>query len=351
MTIVEKLTKWFLDSPIYEDGAYKSYHSKRKKGPPYPEITAYAINLACILYKRKKQEFFLNRAEKCAEYLLNTNKNGGVPSLTDNLLYTFDTGIFISSMFDLYEITENNTYLNEAKKSLEWICSLWDGKCFRAVSEIPKDGLWCHFPSVHLAKLAIPLIKASIFLKNQKWEKMAFKLLDHYKKLQLENGRFLICENIDKIMTHPHCYATEGFLYAYYYSKEKEFLEIAMKSADWLSEAQNEDGSFFRWYPLSEKAADHGLKRPKSKLPPKVTDATAQATRIWKLLGVNKEGVEKAYEYLNGELKDNGLKLFESHSFFKLFTLYHKVYSWPTFFYLHSLLLPHGKIEYTQEIF
>lgn len=353
ISAAEKLIGWFLNSPIYKNGAYKAYYSKRKIGPSYPEITAYAISLSCILYERKKQKLFLDRAEKCAEYMMNTNRNGGVPGLKNSLLYTFDTGIFISSMFDLYKVTENVIYLNEAEKSLEWLHSYWDGKRFAAVNKISKDGDWYHFPSVHLAKLAIPLIKASIYLKDEKYEKTAFNLLDYYKKLQLENGRFSINGNAGETMVHPHCYATEGFLYAYYYSKKGEFLEIVKKSIDWLSKTQNGDGSFFRWYPVLEKATKHGLiNQTKSKRQPKVTDATAQATRLWKLLGVNKKGIEKAYEYLNSELEDNALKLYKNYSLFdKLFTQYNKVYSWPTFFYLHSLLLPYGKIECIEEIF
>lgn len=354
MGITEKLIDWFLYSSIYKDGAYRAYYSKYKKGPLYPEITAYAISLCCILYKRTKQTIFLDRAEKCAKYLMSINENGGVRGCTDIFLYTFDTGVLISSMFDLYGISEKDIYLNAANKSLKWLCSHWNGKRFAAINKAPVSREWYHVPSVHLAKLAIPLIKASIYLGDQHYKEMAFKLLNWYEGLQSGNGRFIVNEDKNKTMVHPHCYATEGFLYAYHHSKNRKYLEIIKKSIDWLSISQNPDGSFYKWYPVSDEKTRHGLiDRIRSKSDKeKVTDATAQATRLWKLLGVNKRGVERAYQYLENEVKNNGLRLTKGDSLFeKPFTVWDKVYSWPTFFYMHSLVLPCEKIEYASEIF
>ena len=347
MSTLEKLVEWFLHSPIYENGAYLAYYSSRGRGPIYPEITAYAISLSCILYKRRKKEEFLERAERCADYMIKINKSGAVPCLSDNLLYAFDTGIFISSMFDLYTLTEKEIYLKEAEKSINWLYSLWSDKNFSAVSSVPENREWYHVPSVHLVKLAIPLIKASIHLEDHRHEIAALELLEKYRRLQEENGSFKVSEVSDVVMAHPHCYATEGFLYAYHAFKRLEYLEAARKSSDWLTKTQNQDGSFYRCYDL-EKTPGH--MRIEEKL--KTSDATAQATRIWKLLGVNQEGIGKAYEYLNTELKDNGLRLFKKSSLRgTLLSGQRPVYSWPTFFYLHSLILAFGDAESWGELF
>jgi len=345
LNIQEKLIDWFLNSQIYNGEAYLTYYSTKRNGPVYPEITAYAIILSCILYKRRKDRRFLERAEKCAEYMMKINKNGAVPCFADGLLYTFDTGIFISSMFDLYAINKNEIYLREAEKSLKWLYSRWDGEQFSAVNKIPAKRDWYHVSSVHLAKLAIPLLKASVYFRDSEYEKTAFKLLDKYKLLQLKDGSFQVNDENPITMSHPHCYATEAFLYSCYHCKRDEYFEVAKKASDWLSKIQNEDGSLYRTYSI-EKETTEQFKSVKT------TDATAQATRIWKLLGVNQEGIEKAYNYLNSELKDNGLRLFKNASLRdRLFSLRRSVYSWPTLFYLHSLTLPFGQIEYCREIF
>jgi uncharacterized protein YyaL (SSP411 family) len=340
LNTLDKLVDWFLNSQIFDGEAYLEYYSATKKGPAYPEITGYAISLCCILYERKKDMIFLDRAETCAKYMKKVNKNGGVPCLRDNLLYTFDTGVYVSSLFDLYLLTKKKSYLSEAEKSLKWLYSLCKKERFAAVDKLPEEKDWYHVPSVHLAKIAMALIKASKYLRDEKYMKMALRLLDRYKPLQKENGGFKINESSESIMVHPHCYATEGFLYAYYASKRREFLEVAKKSSDWLCKMQNRDGSFYWWYD-AEKEVEHRHRREKVK----ATDATAQATRIWKLLGVNRQGIEKAYRYLDNELKDNGLRLYTIESERE------SIYSWPTFFYIHSLLLPFGQMKYCRELF
>lgn len=345
MNTIDRLVDWFLHSPIYKDGAYLAYYSAHGKGQIYPEITAYAISLCCILYKRRKESKFLERAERCAEYMIKISKNGAVPCFSDNLLYAFDTGIFISSVFDLYALTKKEVYLKEAEISLNWLYSLWDGKQSAAVDKVPENKYWYHIPSVHLAKLAIPLLKASAHFENSECEKTAFKLLDKYRRLQLKNGSFQVNEEDRVVMSHPHCYATEAFLYAYHHSKREEYLEVAQKASDWLSNFQNEDGSLYRIYPVEKRTLEQSKRE-------KTSDATAQATRIWKLLGVNQSGVEKAYNYLGMQMQDNGLRLFRNDSFIsKVLDWKREVYSWPTFFYLHSLILPFGQMEYCEELF
>jgi hypothetical protein len=347
MAVLNYLVEWFLNSPIYKNGAYLEYYSSGNRGPAYPEITAYAISLSCILYKEKNEKRFLDRAEACARYMISINRDGAVPCLTDNLLYAFDTGIFISSMFDLYTLNKRDQYLDQAQKSLDWLYSLWDGKSFDAVDKVPVKKEWYHFRSVHLAKLVIPLLKASKYLESEKHESTALKLLDNYKQLQTSEGSFRVNEDSDIVMIHPHCYATEAFLYAYCFSKRNEFLEIARKSSDWLSKIQNADGSFYRCYDGKGGNEDRNAKAEQ-----KTSDAAAQATRIWNFLGANQTGIEKAYKYLNSELKNNGLRLIKNSSFKnRLFSRQRAVYSWPTFFYIHSLMLPFGHINKCKDIF
>ena len=193
---------------------------------------------------------------------------------------------------------------------------------------------------MHLSKLAIPLVKASTFFGDKVYMAMALELLDKAKQLQNMDGGFRINEGSSVIMTHPHCYATEGLLYAYHTSKRGVFLDTAKKSAAWLSRVQNPDGSFYLSYG-TEKKAEHRDMQEETK----ATDSTAQATRIWKLLGVNQTGIQKAYEYLDSELNGNGLRLYRIES------MRRSIHSWPTFFYIHSLMLPFGQMGYSGELF
>jgi hypothetical protein len=338
--IMNELIDWFLYSRIFDGEAYLEYYSARRSGPKYPEITGYAISLCCMLYQRNKDRRFIDRAETCVNFMTRIVKAGGVPCLRDNLLYSFDTGVYVSGLFNLYALTKKQVYLSEAEKSLQWTYSLWNRSRFAAVNRVPKNRDWYHVPSVHLSKLVIPLIKASEVFNEQEYMSTALELLEKCKKLQNEDGGFRINESSNRIMTHPHCYATEGVLYAYHKSKRQELLDVAEKSAAWLRKAQNPDGSFNLSYGI-----DKNTRRERARNRIKATDSTAQATRIWKLLGVNHSGIRKAYNYLNSQRKDNGLGLYRIPS------MRASVYSWPTFFYMHSLMLPFRQLEYSNELF
>jgi hypothetical protein len=335
---------WFLNSNIFNKEAYISHYSLFKKGNIYPEITAYAINLSCILYKRYKDNRYLERAQTCANFLIRINQEGGLPCYSDNLLYSFDTGIFISSMFDLFNITKNIIYLKEAKKSLDWLFSQWNGITFPSVNKLPSDAKWYHLPSVHLVKLVIPLLKAYKQFNENIYKEISLQLLDTYKKMLTKNGGFLVNDNSNYIMTHPHCYATEGLLYAYYTFKDQELLEVTKKSVEWLCERQNNDGSFYKSYYIFESGKNLVHKKIK------ISDATAQAIRLWKLMGVNRTGIEKANNYLLGEIRNGGLMLTKKPSI-NFSSWNNSIFSWPTFFYIHSLLLPFDNMEFCNELF
>lgn len=341
---------WFLNSNIYEEsGKYSIFYSDKKRGPIYPEITAYAISLACILYKQKNDKKFLQRAKECADYLISSNKNG-LMGPEDNFEYTFDTGILISGLLDLYGTSEEGKYADEASKRLEWLCSLFDGETFPAVvGDYSGDNKWDKVSSVHLAKLSIPLIKGWKTLGNENYRQITERLLDWATELQSDEGRFRINHQNDNTMLHPHCYATEGFLFASQHINKKRYWDITKKAGDWLAEVQNEDGSFYRWFPKhpSETLAGKVFRKF---CRAKCTDATAQAIRIWKVLGMHEENIKLAEKFLEKMISDSGLPLVKR----KLWLIelkQRKVFSWPTFFYAHAKIMELGNYSRANEIF
>lgn len=343
MDKLDELINWYLNSPIYKDGQYLAFYSRRNRGPIYPEITAYSISLSCILHARRGDPQFLKRAERAAAFMEKIRVNGGVPSFSDSLSYVFDTGIFVSGVLDLYALTNKEQYLRAAEESLQWILRLWEEKPYSSTSEIPEEPAWHHLPGVHLAKLAIPFIKASKYSGNKEYEDVATEILGKFKNLQTPEGAFRISDVSNIIVTHPHCYSTEGFLYAYHKLQNLEYLEIAKKASNWLSNVQNSDGSLYQSYTTTK------MKLREERI--KTSDATAQATRVWKLLGVFPERIEKSYNFLDSMLSNGGLLLKKNSLANMLSNWNSRIYSWPTFFYIHSLVLPFGKMEFCTEIF
>lgn len=347
---MEKLSEWFLNSDVFDNkkGAYRTFYLKKKKGPVYPEITAYAISLSCILYREKGDVKFLQRAKVCAEYLINLSKDG-LPGPADNLKYLFDTGILISALFDLYNLTQVERYIDEAYRRLEWLCSYFDGEKFPAIVGHSKSKDWDKVSSIHLAKLSIPLFKGSKELEDKKYKNIAECLLNWAIKLQKDDGRFKINQDNDNTRLHPHCYTTEGFLFASQHTNEKLYWDVAKRAGDWLAKVQNEDGSLYQWLPKypARTLIEKIIKRI---CHIKCTDVISQAIRIWKTLGAYKENINRAEHLLESMSDNSGLPLTKRKTWF-IELKQREIYSWPTFFYIHSKLIEFGDRSKASEIF
>ena len=135
----DKLKNWIINSGISEssndplvNGAVHSFYDLKNNtfGFLYPEITGYFIDTMYFLYNTEKQEKYKLLAEASANWLIMVyEKYGGIVmgiennAPTQNLSFSFDTGICSTSMFKCYELTNNKKYLNFGVSLLNWINS------------------------------------------------------------------------------------------------------------------------------------------------------------------------------------------------------------------------------------
>ena len=341
--------EWFLQSPIAsEDGRYVSFYPG---GPVYGEITAYAISLACIWYRRARDRRYLERARRSAEYLLEVSRPG-VRGPTDQRIYVFDTGILASGLLDLFATTRDASYLAEAKRRLDWLLAQFDGASLPAtVPEATAPGRgrgggrrgWPLRRSIHLGKVALPFLKGWRATQREEYRDAARRLFAWALPFQTPDGRFRISEADGATMTHAHCYVTEAMLYGAWGGggtlQDAGLREATERAANWLAQVQNADGSFYMWY---------GRRGP---LRTKVSDATAQALRIWRIMGLHQDGAKRAEAYLqsvatqDGGLPNHVIQLGPFH------WRQRRVYSWPTFFWHHALGISFGDGAAAQEMF
>lgn len=348
---LENFVNWFMDSSIYNgNGAYNAFTKIYNPGPIYPELTAYALSLGSILYNRTNKAVFLDRAKSSAKFMCENFENG-VGDFNGNGFFLFDTGILVSGLLDLYNYTGDTKYLTEAEKRLTWMLSNFDGDYFPPV--VSHDGSlenrWSQKPSIHLAKLAIPLAKGWKLFGDESCKRIGTRLLDNLAKHQRKDGRFVIDKTSDNTMLHPHCYATEGYLVAGIIWERDDYLNIVRKASQWLANVQNNDGSFYKWLP---NTGYHSVtKRIMSRfVKTKVADATAQAIRIWKVLGENHAGIAKAEEFIGFMTNEYGLRNHAREIGF-ITSIDERVYSWPGFFYIHAMLIEFGDTSKAIEVF
>ena len=339
-------SEWFLTSPIaLPDGSYVRSYRNGARGPVYGEITAYAISMACVWYHRTGDGRFLDRARHSASYLRDVAQPG-VRGPVDGRVYTFDTGIFASALLDLFAASGDPSFLREATQRLDWLLARASGVSLAAtvpeedVADAQRDA-WPLRRAVHLAKMALPLLKGWRATEDERYRAAALRLFGWALSLQQPDGRFAIDEQHGATMTHPHCYAAEALLYAAWALQDDALRAALDRAAAWLAAAQNADGSFDRWYGGG----------PRLLFRTKVSDATAQALRIWRIMGKHPDNAARAESFLvSVALDDRGLPNyrrvlgpFEWRN--------NEVCSWATFFWHHALSIDIGDGSAVAELF
>ena len=309
---IESAIKWLVESDIRNKnkdrisfgGINNGYDYRNKKYPfVYSEITGYAINSFLNIYKWADEKKYLRYAKDAADYLLrlqseNRNKTeyGAIPhSLTlPNLkvvkrYWSFDNAVIMHGIADLYTISKEEKYSDACLKIADWLLENMQNQdgSFLAFYDAEKKTKHHDCKEFHgdngclHVKNVFGILKLAEISNDKKYYNAARKVCNWGLRLQDSDGIFWANPKKKYVFTHAHCYATEGYLYAYHIFKEPKYLEISKISADGLIKLQNKDGSLYRIY----KNRILVKSRIKEKIyPQKTTDATAQAVRIWLIL-------------------------------------------------------------------
>jgi len=335
--------KWLSESDILNKdkqkpsfgGVNNGYFWKEKKYQyVYNEITGYAINAFINLYKWLGNEKYLQYAKNAADYLIslqakdnNTFEYGAIfhsltlPDLKNvKNYYSFDNSIILHGMINLYKMTNEKEYHDVCLDIGNWLLKMQKGdgsfySYYDAENKIidhEYDEFFFDNGCLHI-KNSIGLMFLNHISDTTRYYDAGLKICNWGERLLEKDGIFWVNPRKKYVFTHSHCYATEGYLYAYYLSKKQEYLNIAQKAGEALIALQNHDGSLYRSY--KNKISMKRWMNEKYKLsvrtwmnekkyPWKTIDATAQASRIWTLLySINKEKkflepAKKAIEFI-----------------------------------------------------
>lgn len=387
-SVMKKGIDWLIESDIWiKDpespyyGAFCSFYDLRKKSYPllYCEITAYAIKFLLNLYRLENNEKYLNMATASGDFLLKSQNSkhnstcyGAFPYgykipafMKIKAYYSFDVGICMSALIDLYHICKDSKYLESSRKAGIWLIKNMQNEdgSFKSVSFEDDFQNTYHYPSsiaaidrccLH-AKNAIGLLKLSEVGEFEFFGESAKKLLNWALQLQNPDGSFKVTADDNYIFTHYHCYCIEGLLYGFQMFQDNRFIQSALKGAQWLLSAQNRDGSLFKSYKWASRAylsSNEHYKTLKQFIRPKDIGVTAQAVRIW--IGLSKynkkddfsRAAEKGARFIQSmQCKDdenlNSFGGFYS-SCYKLFgfsKLSFQLYPWTTMFACQALHL------------
>ena len=293
-------------------GVNQGYNWEERRYPfVYSEITGYAISAFTNAYRWTGDERYLLLARQSADFLLGVQglveeeaARGAIPhglSLPDLELrrqyYSFDAAMCLQGLLDLDAVRPSPGLRAAARAIGDWLVERMqrDDGAFVAMVDA-ETGEWPYADEdpfgdggcLH-AKHAIGLLKLGRLppegvtsegvTADDRYAAAARRVCDWVLGLQDDDGAFRATERLEQVVSHPHCYATEGLLYATHALGAERYREAACRAGEWLLGAQNRDGSIRiaykrRWYRMGRRVIE--------KLNPRrVSDATAQAIRIW----------------------------------------------------------------------
>ncbi len=311
--MIEAALHWLNHSAILENdprsagygGVRQGYNWRTRSYPlVYSEITGYAISTWVNAWRWTAKEEYLALAENAASFIQRLQNQTGSPQYHGAVAhgltlpaytlrpayYSFDNAMILQGLLDLYAVHPLPAVLVTAANIGDWLVNTMqqtDGS-FLAVRiadpafTLPEiasafgDGGCLH------GKHAIGLLKLYRATGEERYAAATRKLCDWLLTLQDPDGAIQSTAAREKIVTHTHCYAVEGLLYAANALQEPRYQTAAQKAAQWLLDVQNRDGSLSIDYKQHWRRM--GRRIIEKILPKKVSDATAQAIRIWQIL-------------------------------------------------------------------
>jgi len=264
---------WLLNSGIQNTGGetpvkggFNAWYDLDKNNYfyTYSEITGYAITNLLYLYSLKKEELLLDRAKSAADWLINRalHNLGAVRtryyynekkadknySFEGNIIRSFDNGIALSGLSNLYQFSSKEDYYLVSKRISDLILKMQkkDGLIYPEF-DLKKKKMkenhekWSTQSGSFHIKIILGLINFSKYSNEKKYENAARKLCDKILEFQKEDGRFVTYKNGDTHL-HPHCYSAEGLLFAGWYFRDQKYIDAALKATKWLLNAQMENG-------------------------------------------------------------------------------------------------------------
>ena len=263
---------WLLNSGIQNTsgshkGGFNAWYDPVKKQRPfiYSEITGYGISTLLYLNTIKPSKKLIERARAAADWLAKKAfyKNKSVlcryyyktKQFTPRLC-TFDAGMCLKALINLYRQTQKKTYLKMSMNIADWLAhemQKQDGSVYaRNLLDEKRlqdnDPQWSAQSGSFHAKNAIGLLHLGSLTANSAYIESADKLCQWALKMQQKDGRFITNTRGGSTFLQPHCYSIEGILCAGVFLKKRRYIGSAVKGVKWIMNHQMTNGGFPAYY-------------------------------------------------------------------------------------------------------
>lgn len=262
---------WILNSGIQNidgshAGSFNAWYEPENKTYPflYSEITGYGITTLLYTNTMDKNNIYVKRAGMAADWLIKyaIDTSGGVRarkypngvrngySFDSNILYTFDSGMVLCGLANIYSVTKDQRHLEAAIKVAEFMLSMQrrDGTFYISYDLNTGERIndtqekWSTQSGSYQAKFSIGLLKMHNITDDESFRHASINVCNAALKMQEREGNFITHQDEKSTHTHPHCYSCEGLTYAGTILKENKFLESAAIAVKWALDNQLDNG-------------------------------------------------------------------------------------------------------------
>lgn len=292
--------RWILDSAVQVRagklrGAFNAWYDLETGGFQYvyPEITGYGITNLLYFNSLEHDRKLVARAELAGDWVIRRAMHpcGGIRprdhydrreralvfSFERQLVVTFDSGMVLFGLTNLFEATGKKGYLAAARRVGDFIArkaQRRDGSlyaCFNPVSRtwIDKPDKWSTQSGSYHAKVAMGLLHLARLTGERLYRDSAVGVCEWSLKTQKPSGRFVSWRTENATHQHPHLYSAEGLIWAGLELERPDFISAAVRAVEWSLSEQDQTGG------LPCAVGDRGLRNPHQR-----SDTLAQCLRL-----------------------------------------------------------------------
>jgi hypothetical protein len=273
-----RAAEWLLASGVQvrsddprHNGGFVSWYDAESQSMPYvySEITGYLTTLMCACYARTADARLLESATAAAEWLIRTAhpETGGfrclwplTPSRFDykfSQIYSFDTGVIISGLVNLYRATRDERYRAAAVRAADWL--LRDmRKASGAIAPVyhiesgttpESEAEWSLCSGAYHTKVALGFTTLFEVTGTDAYRDAAIEICDASLSFQQLDGRFVTFPAGGGTNCHPHAYAAEGLWVVGRALGRDDYLSASTRATTWLLGLQSPEGMIPRhWH-------------------------------------------------------------------------------------------------------
>ena len=240
---------WILESQkVNKDGGSASHFDIYGWRASFPETTGYIIPSLIDYSRYANAPLYFEKAKIMGEFLLkvqleNGAFQGGSMEAKEIVPTVFNTGQVIFGLVRLYKETNDNRFLESAKKAGNWLCEMQetDGSWIKGLSPNADP-----IPHTYNVRAAWALLKLNEIVPDVKYVNCNAKNVEWSISQQNKYGWFKLnsfWEDKDPF-THTIAYTMRGILESGIAQKNEVWIQAIKYSADQLKGHIKENGSF-----------------------------------------------------------------------------------------------------------